>query len=378
MADHAPIMTDESPQHLATELTTRLAADRMRLASAEYLQGRYDAAISRLMPLIAESALHPVRRSRARQLLSLAYYQANRFAEASELPLRDPLSRLMRSATGPPNRIKWNNAGVVELPFLQTEPWQLPSVAVTVGGRQLTARIDTGGDLFSLPWSLADTLGIVPAATSSGRFAGGRRAKIGYGIAPRLELGGAAIEQVPVSINSFAHPVIGTGLLRQFRATLDFPESRLVLRLRTDDPISGGFPFVLAGTHFLVARGAVTGWPTYLLVDSGLEATTGAGFVAPDSTLHAAGIEIPAARPVEGMSGAGQTKLAVGEFSVPALSLGNRTRSDVPGLTGIFPRQLARKRTLGFPIGGLVSHNFLRHYRWTLDFDRMRMHLAAS
>lgn len=378
MVDNVRVTTQETPRHLATDLTTHRTVDRIRLAWADYLRGRYDTAISRLIPLVAESRLQPRLRSRALRLLSLSHYQTNRFAEAAELPLRDPLSRLMRSATRPPNLITWNTAGEVRLPFLQTEPWELPLVSVTVGRHEVPARIDTGGDLLSLPWALADRLGIVPAATRVGWYAGGSRARTGYGIVDQLELGGLAIEHVPISINSFEHPIIGTGLLRQFRPTIDYPGSGLVLRPRNDDRTSVGFPFVLAATHFLVAKGVVNRWATNLLVDSGLEVSNEACFLAPDATLRAAGIEIPSTAPVEGMSGAGKSKLAIGDFSVPALTVGDRTRSDVLGLTGIFPRQLARRRTLGFPLGGLVSHNFLRHYRWTLDFDRMRMQLATS
>ncbi len=31
----------------------------------------------------------------------------------------------------------------------------------------------------------------------------------------------------------------------------------------------------------------------------------------------------------------------------------------------------------GFPIHGLVSHNFLRDYAWTIDFDAMQMYFAG-
>jgi hypothetical protein len=44
---------------------------------------------------------------------------------------------------------------------------------------------------------------------------------------------------------------------------------------------------------------------------------------------------------------------------------------DLVGIHGVFPPQLAA--AAGFPVHGLVSHGFLRHYRWTIDFTRMTM-----
>ena len=282
----------------------------------------------------------------------------------------------MRSFSTEPNRITWNDDVGAELVFLQEEDWVLPQVAVSANGERLVARIDTGGDLFSVPWSIAEKLNIEPVARTVGWFAGGRRAITAFGILPRLDLGSVTIESVPVSINSFEHPILGTGLLRQFRPTIDYPSERLLLEPRKHGEGTDGFPFLIAGTHLLIARGAVNGIAMQFLVDSGLEVTDGGCFLAPESTLRVAGIDVPETRRVEGGSGAGTSTLDIGEFPVDELTLGTATRRDVTGLTGIFPKQLARPSTIGFPLGGLVSHHFLRHYRWTLDFDGMRMRLA--
>ena len=50
---------------------------------------------------------------------------------------------------------------------------------------------------------------------------------------------------------------------------------------------------------------------------------------------------------------------------------------DLVGLYGAFPAELGEAAT-GFPIAGLVSHHFLRRYRWTIDFARMTMWFEGS
>ena len=125
----------------------------------------------------------------------------------------------------------------------------------------------------------------------------------------------------------------------------------------------------------MIVDGSIAGVPTKLLVDSGLEADNDASFLASEPVMRQAGIPTPATVRSTGNSGAGTTHLDIGAFSVAEVTLGATTRTNLTGLTGIFPQQLAKPRTLGFPLGGLVSHNFLRHYQWTLDFGQMRMTL---
>ena len=356
---------------------TRRLGEIELLARIDYLQGRYPAASVGFRQLIESRQTLPLHRYRARRQLSLALFQENRFEEAARLPLRDPMSRLMRSFRGEPNRIIWSNVSRVELPFLQQANWELPRVAVVANGEPIVAKIDTGGDLFSLPFPVAERLGIAAVATSTGWFAGSRRARIAYGILDQLDLGHATIENVPISINSFNDAVIGTGLLRQFLPTLDYKSRHLVLLPRSRRLNPAGFPFLLAGTHLLISAGMLNEHAMTFLVDSGLEVTNEAAFLAPESRLRTAGIRVPKTSRIKGNSGAGQTKLNIGEFAIHHLGLGSASREHMVGLTGIFPKQLARPGAIGFPIDGLVSHNFLRHYRWTIDFDQMGMTLAS-
>ena len=257
--------------------------------------------------------------------------------------------------------------------------WQLPRVAVAANGRKLIGAIDTGGDLFSVPWDVADSLQIEPVATAGGLFAGGRRAGVAWGRLERLALGDLLISNVPVSINSLPYPVIGTGLLRQFCATLDYPGNRLVLDRPGTGPRRGDrIPFLLGQTHLLIARGELNGvGPMHFLIDSGLEEDGGAAFAAPAQTLRRADISEPETTRVDGQSGLGKTRLEVGRFDIKTLTLGKTVRHGLKGITGVFPRQLVDSTAVGFPLDGLVSHNFLRHYRWTIDFTTMEMTLEG-
>ncbi|MDJ0925204.1 MAG: retropepsin-like aspartic protease [Acidimicrobiia bacterium] len=345
-----------------------------------YQEGRYDAALSLLETALGHTRFRPLARYRLNRFLSLTCFQSNRYAQAGALPLRDPLTKLMRSFPSLPYQVDWPAADQIALPFLQELPWQLPQVAVEVDGTKVVATIDTGGDLFSIPWDLAATLRIEPVATAGGRFAGGQGATVGWARLGRLGLGGIALREVPISLNSFSHPVVGTGLLRQFNATLDYPGSRLVLTRPGGASLPGErFPFLLVHTHLLIACGALNGvGPMHFLVDSGLEADNGAAFAAPDHTLRRAGIPLPASQTTEGFSGVGRTRLDIGFFDIDTLSLGGTTRHRLTGMTGVFPKQLAAKTVAGFPLDGLVSHNFLRHYRWTLDFTAMEMSLEGA
>ncbi len=45
------------------------------------------------------------------------------------------------------------------------------------------------------------------------------------------------------------------------------------------------------------------------------------------------------------------------------------------GLYGVFPD--AWQELAGISVHGILSHGFLRHYAWTLDFDSMTMSFAA-
>ena len=76
-----------------------------------------------------------------------------------------------------------------------------------------------------------------------------------------------------------------------------------------------------------------------------------------------------------GESGAGSLSLRFGRFPLRQVALGPLVQHDASGLFGIFPDLWAD--IAGISIQGVLSHGFLRHYAWTLDFERMAMTFAA-
>ena len=257
-----------------------------------------------------------------------------------------------------------------------------------MNGRKVTALIDTGGDAFILDPGIASELGIEIVASMMGMFAGGMEAEIGFAMAKTLALGGVTLNSVPVSVlptggmeigGHALDAIVGTGVLKQFLSTLDYPNDRLVLRAPSTaaDFYAGSagdivdeVQFYLQSTHFLLAKGSLNGVDNLVFhIDSGLAGTP--AFSAPRQTLEYVGIPIPEVEVVEGTMGGGGGGFALGTFDVGQLGLGGLTQSDLVGSYGALPPQ--SYRMLGFIQDGLVSHNFLKAYAWTLDFERMKM-----
>jgi predicted aspartyl protease len=260
-----------------------------------------------------------------------------------------------------------------ELPFLQTEP--LPVVEIGVEGRRAYAFIDTGGAELILGTELAAQVGATVFGYQDGRFAGGTRADFGQGRVESAVLGDFEVRRVPVHIlptrrfskitkDRFAlDAVIGTNLLAQFRSTLDYAAGRLILERRENAPraITGTeVPFAMLRDHYMVCE---EGWlngvgPLRFLVDSGL---AGGAFTCPASTLERAGIAVPAATQ-EGIGGGGAVSTA--PFVIEVLGLGRLRRR---GLTGIYIEPAPGARQIEPEWDGIISHGFLRAYRWTID-----------
>ena len=354
------------------------------MAELEYLLGDYVTAEMLLSQVVARAGKDIQARADAEAALALVYLQTNRYAETQGLfaGIEDavtlPIWDLMRSfGHNPPYRIDWP-AGreAVETPFVQEGDWELPRVAVEINGRPFEAKIDTGGDLFTLNAPAAKALGIEPVATFTGAFAGGAPGEMSYGKASEVAIGGLTVRDVPVSISGLHQPVIGTGFLRQFLPTIDYPGRRLVLRPRGDtlEPtITSGIevPFALALVHLLIASGRLDELPATFVVDSGLEDDGGGAFTGSAETLAAAGIPLPETSPRTGESGAGDVTLELGHFPIRLLALGDVRKEGTRGLYGAFPAEW--NEIAEFRVHGIVSHHFLRDYAWTIDFARMTM-----
>jgi hypothetical protein len=318
------------------------AVDVLMLAARiEYLFGRYAPAETLLHRVLERE---PDNTAAAAKLVFI-YYQTNRYSLCETLPgealegMRLPHLDLMKSfGDDAPYRVSWLAGDETRVPFVVADP--LPVIKVKVQGREATALVDTGGDAFILDPEIAASLGIEVVASMTGMFAGGMEAEVGFGRAESLTLGGATLHSVPISIlptgrmaigGEPIEGIVGTGVLKQFLATLDYPNEELVLRAP-----SGGTP----------------------------------AFSAARQTLEYLGIPIPEIEAREGSVGGGGA-FATGAFEIAELGLGELIQSDLVGDFGALPPQ--GYRMLGFIQDGLISHNFLKAYAWTLDFERMRM-----
>jgi hypothetical protein len=353
------------------------------MAELEYLLGDYVTAEMLLHQVVARAGKDVETRADAEAALALVYLQTNRYAETQGLfaGIEDavtlPIWDLMRSfGDDRPYRMEWPSGSFeIAVPLVQEADWELPRLAVEINGRPFEAKIDTGGDLFMLGASAARELGVEPVVTFTGSFAGGAAGEMAYARAEEIGVGGLAVRDVPVSIAGLHTSVIGTGFLRQFLPTIDYPGRRLLLRPRDGVPEAGiEVPFALALVHLLIASGQLNDLAATFIVDSGLEDDGGGAFIGSEETLAAAGIPLPETTSRVSESGAGDVTLELGHFPIRHLALGDVHKEHTLGLHGVFPAEW--NEVAEFRVHGSVSHHFLRDYAWTIDFARMAMTFA--
>lgn len=386
---------------------TIYAADAMYLmAKIYYVQGNYVAAEKMFTAVLQKDPRH----LKSKIGLLYVYYQTNNYAKTKTLSLTaDELApheaekaiwTLMRSfGDRKPYQVTWK-ADKAVIPFVSMN--NLPLVSLKVNGRRINALIDTGADLFTIDEKLAKSLGIKPVSSITGVYAGGKTAKTDLGRLNTLEMGDVVLRSVPVNISAFpgwtaedektgeirqVDAIVSTGLFQQFLATMDYPDRQLVLYPRNgagrtklaDDLVSSGqvteVPFVLDAAHFMIARGAINGKPdmTFFL-DSGLDHPESA-ILLQKGALDYAGISLKNARTEyigNGEGGLGGGGFNVSNFILGSVALGGLQQTNVAGVYGILPPNLYHTES-GMLLDGIISHQFLRHYKWAIDFDRMKM-----
>ncbi|MCE7996175.1 MAG: tetratricopeptide repeat protein [Roseivirga sp.] len=259
----------------------------------------------------------------------------------------------------------------------------LPSVKMKVNGKEGLFIIDTGGGETIIDSEFAKLAGAIAFDQKEAVYAGGAKAKTTLGYVERLKLGKLEIEHLPVHIQptqQYAQAVggkevsgiIGTNLLYHFHATLDYQAGELVLYNKTSHfkPKGIVIPMWLAADHLILAQGKLMqGEDQLFLVDTGM---AGAGFTAPKSTLDAAGVQLPDSGSFEGQGAGGA--VSVTPFMIDKVSLGALSnKNQIVGLFGPFPPGL--EHSMGFRIGGLISHAFFRPYAVTFDFVKMRIYV---
>ncbi len=264
----------------------------------------------------------------------------------------------------------------------------LPVINVRInGGREVSMFIDTGGSELLLDSDFAKEIGVQTLGSVEGSFSGGQQAPVGNGKIDSLTLGDWTVKNVPVGmipLRSLSQPLgvkeldgcVGTNVLYQFLATMDYPAGELTLRRKTPEAEKAfhlalgksavSVPMWLQGDHFMVAWGRIEKMPPALFfVDSGLE---GAGIKLSMEEIHSAGLKLDESKASKGEGGAGS--FTTTPFNVPHFAMSSITATN---LAGIYDGPLLWAEGWPFASPGMVGDYFLKPYRVTYDFSTMRI-----
>ncbi|MCK6581372.1 MAG: aspartyl protease family protein [Anaerolineae bacterium] len=389
---------------------TSLAATEL-MVKLEYLFGHYDRAEAITRQAMTDNPLNIEIQLAGQMMLTNIYYHTNRFAQiqdsinliqqiraaGGQLDLRGVEEWLtwLSSFSDSPYSVNWGTVEQTVLPFLATDP--LPVVTVEVNGIAINAIIDTGGAAFILDTALAASLGLEISASMPQTYGGGLQADTGLTRIDSLTLGDITLHNVPVmtlgvteATNGlqYGYPIqaiVSTNVLEQFLATIDYPSGRLILRPKTDAALDAvqqqnagsvvtEVPFYLADVHQMMVKGTLnTEQDMTFFVDSGL--AHAAAISAPIQTLEYLGIPIPETVLDEANRGGGGA-FPSGSFSVDVLGIGSLQQENVLGEYGAMTPETYWAND--FIQDGLISHNFLRRYAWTIDFTNRVMIFAES
>ncbi len=338
-------------------------------------------------------------------LLALTYYRMDNFPESARLlkeaagpvalgSLRDIKAQGQHlSLFGKETPYIIEGPEETQIDFVITDP--LPVIEVSINGaKPLPFFIDTGGDEVILDMELAKEVGAEISGTMTGEYVGSKKRTIELGKIDSIKIGEFVVKNVPIytlDTGPFSDGfdglnikgVIGTHLLRHFLGTIDYVNGSLILQRKTPANLQKleaqvethrvkVISFWLIQTHYIVAWGTVNGkGPMLFFVDTGL---AGRGFTAPESTLQEAGITVEWTKAEEGPGGGGKVKGV--DIVLDQLTLGTGPNEvverNVPGVAIEKSVPVLGDR-LGFRIGGLISHQFFRHYALTFDFMGMRL-----
>ncbi|MFI6476740.1 aspartyl protease family protein [Nonomuraea sp. NPDC050663] len=259
------------------------------------------------------------------------------------------------------------------VPFEVTDP--LPVLMVRLDDRVTVPMfLDTGGHEIYLDHALADELGVQRAGSVRRTYPGGQEADEGQGRLEAVALGELEIRHVPVRMLDFTgtdiggfqvRGAVGSAILQRRLATIDYPGGALILRPRSRNITTRGIPFLLDGTHYVLAEGTINGSePRWFFVDTG---GGGLAFVAPKDRLDGVTLK----EPEEGRDGGGAIQAV--PFDIDELTLGHVRGRDLTGYT--FPGARDFFPEVRLPLGGAISHQFFRPYRVTFDFTSMRLEI---
>ncbi len=347
------------------------------LCLCAFVSGRYDV----VLEAIARGADLGRHRTRMEELALFAYYHQNRPSEAIEFIERSSIkgrfhAEAARRAARP------LRSSLTDLSIALFAEHDLtdyfPAFSAEINGQAVVTHVDTGGSFLLMGPARAKELGIDTLAAGVG-YHGSTRVKTYAGTAVRFRLGELRLENVPVTVlpslsGSQDFIIFGTNVLEQALVTLDYPNKRLIMSPRGNEPAAAKHlallaeqrvevPFYLWEDHYMYVRGRFGDHRRLnFFVDSGLVHIVAGEDGAPRQAAFQSTPELFAAWGVD----AALTKRR--EFTSPApIAIGPLEQSGLLVMTETNPSYAS----LGdVRIDGLLSHAFLKQYAWTLDFDR--------
>lgn len=335
--------------------------------------------------------------------LQKVYYQTKQFYRAKELfedlkDLENPILDMMKEfGERKPYSIDWYNEITTTIPFKKSSVGVY--ISIKVNGIKMNAFVDTGADALVIDQEKANELGIKSISEMEGLFAGGKTSKIGFGRTDKLRIGEVDISNLPTMIASFEswkknpdflkvgniHAVIGTNVLKQFISTIDFPERQLTLDQRSEDgrvnmnerykecQMNLKVPFTLSGTHYIHGKGTINEHQDLnIFADSGFINVSDQGINLSKGTLEFLNFPIPKLEKSK-IAGLGGGDFEVGELDLDSYGFEKLKIHKVHGLYETGNVLMYMFRSTGFVTDAMIGENYLKQYKWTLDFDEMVM-----
>lgn len=354
---------------------------------AAHVRGDYAGAIAHYQALAPDYS----RRRELRGVVFESYLHAGRAADALRFATETEMSAnaVARAQARIDNPLTVTIPGVIGLGFEDDAltPY-MPGVAGRLNGQSAVFRFDTGGTFVAMSPSLATRYNVRSAQCAQG-FANLQATEVCQGVAD-VDLGPIRVANVPVAVVSSLPaeqlgielgPVLGANFLQLFLATIDAPNQRLLLSPRGNDAasaqhaalVSGArieVPFLLLSDHFIIARGgAGERRDLNFFVDSGLVAIANDGVQAGMLLSHSQAV---AWAGVKDPSGA-DAIIAL----EPDIWLGEASQSGQRAMVLPDPAWGSFGTFGGIDVHGLISYGFLKHYAWTLDYDRQVIVLSS-
>jgi tetratricopeptide (TPR) repeat protein len=270
------------------------------------------------------------------------------------------------------------------IPFIQLDP--TPVIEIEVNNQKIFVMIDTGGIQLALDRDFARQADVKLFATEQIKgFAGNKEASVLFGKADSVTLDAIQVKNVPVwlldtkkmskDFGREINGILGTELLMRFIPTLDYTNKKLILRVKNENnrkeisqmPAKLRLPFILDEIHAMMAQCYINGkGPVLMYFDSGFADDHNASLVLTGAALKDLGIPKPVIDQ-EGIGG-GDGVIKSGYVDIDQIRVGDLIQEKqravyYEGVEGTLmtPSQ--------YKTYGLISHNFLKHYIWTIDFD---------